>query len=668
MNFRPLLRMATAFLFLPPVTAMPVRAQSITHPADLTSSRLESPVQSIPTPVEAATSTPVLDHQSLETFFAGLVPYALKSGDIAGAAIAVVEDGKLIFSKGYGYANENTRTPVIADRTLFRIGSASKLFTWTAVMQLVEAGRIDLDKDVNTYLDFKIPSKFGKPITMRDLMTHTPGFADVYRDLEVPSPKQLFPLRRYLIENMPQRIFPPGEVVAYSNYGAVLAGYIVQRVSGESFDHYVEEHILKPLGMTRSTFSQPLPAALQPDMSTGYVTASAGPVIPFEAFEASPAGAMSATATDMADFMIAQLQDGSYRGASILSPAAVKLMHSPQYQAAPGINGMDLGFYQENRNGLEIIGHGGDTLAFHSYLHLILGADVGIFLAFNSQGRNKAAEKARTEIYHRFLDTYFPGKTSEMKTVANAERDAERVAGWYVVSRRSELGLFFLFSQIRVSALPNGLICIKESTGTRQFREVARLSYREVHGQTQLTFVTAPNGRIRYWVLGSAPMVVFQPVRGLKQFGLVTSIGGLALAVFVLTLTIWIGGWAVRHHYRRPMAIGRRAYWMRLLSRIGIAAQLAVVLGWIVWFARLSNPTTMAYGVTESGPILICLYVLGVLAILGGIAIIVEALSRIRTGPGSIFCRTGEALLALSAAYAIWFNLAFGLASFNMHF
>src|SRR5574337_2207460 len=193
----------------------------------------------------ADTATPALDAQDLGTFFDGLVPYMLERNDIAGGVVAVVKDGKLIFAQGYGYADVAKRTPVVADKTLFRIGSVSKLFVWTAVMQQVAAGKIDLDADVNQYLDFKIPAKYGKPVTMRDLMTHTAGFAEVIKDLGVPTTKDLYPLKRYLAEHIPPRIFPPGEVVAYSDYGATLAGYIVQRVSGQPFDQYVEDHMLK---------------------------------------------------------------------------------------------------------------------------------------------------------------------------------------------------------------------------------------------------------------------------------------------------------------------------------------------------------------------------------------------------------------------------------------
>ena len=177
--------------------------------------------------------------------------------------------------------------------------------------------------------------------------------------------------------------------MAYSNYGATLAGYIVQRLSGEPFDQYVANHIYQPLGMQHSTFVQPLPAALAPDMSQGYAQASDGKSKPFEIVEIAPAGSVSATADDMARFMIAQLGDGSDGGTPILDAKTLALMHSPQSRMAPGMNGFDLGFYQENRNGLRIIGHAGDTNWFHSDLHLLLDRNVGVFMSFNSAGSRR---------------------------------------------------------------------------------------------------------------------------------------------------------------------------------------------------------------------------------------------------------------------------------------
>src|SRR5690348_2764459 len=425
-----------------------------------------------PTPRQqaAATATPApashaMTAADIATFFDGMLPYMLARGDIAGGAIVVVKDGGVLFAHGYGYADLKTRTPVSPDTTLFRIGSVSKLFTWTAVMQLVEQHKLDLDRDIDGYLDFRIPPRFGKPITLRDLMTHTAGFEDTTQDL-LPATPAGVNLGRYLKAHIPARIFPPGKIVAYSNYSAGLAGYIVERVAGEPLDKYIQQHILAPLGMHHSTFTQPLPPELAPLLAKGYVAASDGKPKPFELVNPAPAGAMTASPLDMANFMIAQLQNGHFGDARILQAQTAELMHSPQYRAAPGLNGFDLGFYQENRNGQRIIGHGGDTIVFHSDLHLLLDADVGIFMSFNSAGKNGAVNGVRGAIFRAFLDRYFPCRAPSPPTLASAKTDAARVAGAYESSRRNQSALrcLYLLNQAQVAASPDGTLTVSVLT------------------------------------------------------------------------------------------------------------------------------------------------------------------------------------------------------------
>ena len=630
------------------------------------------PLASVASATTAPAETPTLTSQDLGTFFDGLVPYMLKRNDIAGGVVAVVKDGQLIFAQGYGYANVAKRTPVIPDQTLFRVGSTSKLFTWTAVMQQVAAGKIDLDRNVNDYLDFKIPDKYGKPITVRDLMTMTPGFAETIHNLMVATPEQLVPLHQYLVDHMPPRIFSPGEVVAYSNYGATLAGYIVQRVSGEPFDTYIENHILKPLGMMHSTFAQPLPAALRGDLATGYITATGETIVPFEPVQSWPAGSLASSATDMAKFMMAQLQDGQFNGASILPVATAKLMHSSQSRMAPGMNGYDLGFYQEDRNGLQIIGHGGDTIAFHSDLHLLLDKNVGIFMSFNSAGKapNGSSEGVRTGLFRAFLDRYFAYTPPAQSTLATAKSDAERVAGWYWSSRREDSGfrLLFMLGQTQVAAQPDGTITVSmlrdPSGALKHWREVGPLTYREVNGQAQLRFVANPDGSIRWWISDDfGPVMVMQPVHGLEQHGWFALLTNIAIMVFVLTLLVWIGGAIVRRRFGRTLPFAPRQSSLRLASRIGVILQLAVVLGWLMLLLAFSQPLALFHADYDGS--LLLLYALGVMAIIGALAIVGEVVWRIARGPGGWLVRIGEFVLGLCALYALWGIYAYGLANFS---
>src|SRR5690625_17783 len=196
---------------------------------------------------------------------------------IPNAVVTIVHKGEVIFQEGYGFSDLKAEATVDPETSLFRIGSTSKLFTWTAVMQLVEQGDLDLDTDINEYLDFEIPAQIYKskdaapePITLRNLLTHTPGFEDYSDNIFTLIEDEHLSLEDYVKELLPERVFPAGEIIAYSNYGTALAGYIVEQVSGQDFSEYIEQFIYSPLEMNHSSFHQPLPEGLRQDMITPY--------------------------------------------------------------------------------------------------------------------------------------------------------------------------------------------------------------------------------------------------------------------------------------------------------------------------------------------------------------------------------------------------------------
>jgi CubicO group peptidase (beta-lactamase class C family) len=628
-----------------------------------------------PTAEAAAPGVPepphTLDANDLASFADGILPYAIQRGAIAGGVFVVVQDGAVLFAKGYGYADVEKHIPVIADQTLFRPGSVSKLFTWTAVMQLVGAGKLDLDHDVNEYLDFKIPPKFAKPITLRNLLTHTPGFEEGISEAFVKRPDELMPLRDYMMKHMPARIYPPGKLVAYSNYGASLAGYIVQRVSGEQYADYIANHILKPLGMMHSTFIQPLPPDFQAHMSQGYLTASDEKPIPFELIETAPAGALSATGTDMARFMIAHLHEGQYDGASILTPEMARLMHSPQSKMAPGLNGFDLGFYQEDRNGLRIIGHAGDTSPFHSDLHLLLDKDVGVFMSFNSLGKEGEAGKVREGVFRAFLDRYFPYTPPEEKTVATPGPDAARVAGYYTESRRidSALRILSALGQSTVTARPDGTIqvsMLKDLGGTeKRWREVGPLTYREVDGQTHLKFVTDADGRIDYWMSDDfIPVEAAQRVYGLERLDLFKAAWLGLIGSLLLLLALWLGSWITRRRFGAALTLSPQQRRLRLAARSGAIILLVMILGWFGFLELLEE----ADGDASVNGWLLALYGVGVIGILSCLAIIADSVLRIVRGPGGWLVRTGQAVLSVFTLYCLWAIFAYGMANFSLRY
>ena len=362
------------------------------------------------------------DSAELGAFLDELMASEMQTRHFPGAAVSVVKDGKLFFQKGYGYADLEKQTPVDPSTTVFRIGSTTKLFTWTSVMQLVEQGKLDLDRDINAYLDFTIPGTFSQPITLKNLLSHTAGFEERNDGQAAIRAEDMIPLGQYLRTHIPARVFPPGKLAIYSNYGAALAGYIVERVSGMPFTEYVEKQIFAPLGMKRSTLRQPVPAPLASALSNGYKYVVApgadGPSedgsqgqyakVGFEYAVGYPEGSASSTAPDMAAFMLAHLQDGRLGDARILSEQTAQLMHSPLFTADPRIPGMAYGFIESRINGHRILSHGGDTLVFHSNLWLIPDQNTGIFLTTNGTGGVAVA----TMLIYEYFNHYYPAAPS----------------------------------------------------------------------------------------------------------------------------------------------------------------------------------------------------------------------------------------------------------------
>ena len=256
----------------------------------------------------------------------------------AGWAVSLVKDGAPLLARGYGLADVAANKPVDPEPTLFNPGSIGKTFTFTAVMQLVEQGKLDLNADINTYLDFKIPATYPEPITMAHLMSHSAGLDEFYFGTAAPSAEAVLPLGEFLRTRLPPRVRPPGIVSAYTNYGVALAGYIVERVSGQPYADYIEEHILNPLGMGHSSPRMILPASLSQDMSLTYVYTDGtyqSVEDPIRFVHLAPGGSIKSTAADMARFMIAHLQEGGYQDARTLQAEKAQLMQKHRVEQPP---------------------------------------------------------------------------------------------------------------------------------------------------------------------------------------------------------------------------------------------------------------------------------------------------------------------------------------------
>ncbi|HUQ84574.1 MAG TPA: serine hydrolase [Gemmatimonadaceae bacterium] len=611
------------------------------------------------TPTAANPQRGVRDRAELEAFLDGMMMANLGDKHVAGATVAVVKDGALFFAKGYGVTDSSGRSPVSAERTLFRIGSISKLFTWTAVMQLVEQGKLDLDTDVNRYLDFKIPDTYpGKPITLRHIMTHTPGFEEDGRDLITDDSTRLMPPGKWLATHIPGRVRPPGTYSSYSNYATAVAGYAVQRVSGMSWDDYIEQQILVPLGMTQTTTRQPLPAKFAADMSGGFSWAGGGfQPHKYELVHPAPAGSIGSSATDMAKFMLAHLGNGAYNGQRILAESTAVRMHSRSFTHDPRLPGFALGFYEKSSHGLDIIGHGGDTGWFHSDLALIPGERLGVFVSYNT---NTGGELRFGKLLREFLDHYYPIAPNVQPTFAGAVEQAKQVAGEYEFNRRSFTTFqraIGLAGAITVAAQDSGRLLLHSPLGDTQLVPVGPMLYRDARGDDLVSFKAGSNGSVQYGFLGAAPMMVMERVPWYSSPKLHWVILGFGVIVFVGLIVTAV----LRLARRRAGALRQED---RLPGRMLVVVPALLNLVFLVTVgAIIGSGGGLLEGPLTGLKIALGLPVLGALLTLGAIGVAIRQWS---TGAGTRGARLRYASSVVVVLLFVWSLSQWNLLGWRM--
>lgn len=605
----------------------------------------------------------------VEAWLDGILPYALARDDVAGAVAVVVKDGEILALEGYGHADVAKKTPVDPAATLFRTGSVGKLFTWTAVMQLVEAGKLDLDRDVNDYLDFRIPPRDGEPVTLRNLMTHTPGFEEVVKQLVTDRPEQLLTAGEFVKAHTPERIFPPGQVPSYSNYGVTLAGYLVERVSGESYDDYVDGHVLGPLGMARSSTRQSLPPALAPHMSQGYMLGS-GPAKPFERFGVSPAGGATTTGADMARFMIAWLQEGEFGSARILKPETARHVLGTRLPVIPALNSMLLGFFEQNLNGRRVAGHRGDTQFFHGTLNLFVDEGVGVYFVMNSSGRDNAAINLPAAFMAAFADRYFPAPLPAASvSEETAAEHARLMTGTYMSSRRQESNFFSLLNfltQMKVGLDADGGILIPALLDfggqPMRWREVRPFEWQHVGGKERLA-ARVDDGRVTMFSVDSvSPFLVLQPAPWWKSSALLSPLLLLSLLTILATVVAWPAGAILRRRYGAKLALAADELRIYRWVRVASIAALAVAAGWAGVIGLVAGGLFAFSPALD--PWITLLRLATLIACAGGVgaALWNARIAWARRGWGS---RCWSALLVLSFATLSWFSVACRLAGFG---
>ena len=647
-----------------------------------------APRSTLPIPSAAAPSSAegqidtvrVLTKSDADAWLEGFLPYALHSSDIPGAVVVVVKDGKILTARGFGYANVANRTPVDPYKTLFRVGSVSKLVTWTAVMQLVEQKKLDLDEDVNKYLDFKIPARAGAPVTLRQIMTHTAGFEEAGKNI-IAFDRQQVPAYGALLKAwVPHRIYDAGTTPAYSNYATSLAGYIVERVSGVPFDDYVESAIFTPLQMRGASMRQPLPTGLAGHMATGY--AKQGEESPgFEIVGPAPAGSMSASGEDMARFMIAHLQNGELDGRRILSAETANTMHdSPLNKIHPrsligSLNRMELGFFETNVNGRDVIAHLGDTEAFHTSLHLFRKESVGLYVSFNSSGKAGASGTLRGALFHDFADRYYPGvAAANPKTDPKlAAEHAQLMVGNWHSSRRSETSFFSilgLFGQVKIVVGPKGELVVPALVGRngrpREWAEIAPFVWQDKDGHDRLAGVVVDGQVVRWSMDFMSPFMVFDRVPVGKSGSWIRPVLYASIAVLLLTLLAGPAGWIARKKYGVTLASTAAARRASMAVKAVAGLVLLVLAGWVGVFAAMLQ--SLKYATSIMDPWLWILQIVGVIVFVAAIAVSARHAWLTWTDGRGRF-RRGWSLLVLASTLLVFYvALRFGLIAFSVNY
>ncbi len=628
-------------------------------------------VASVKPKTSAAQAVPMTS-EDVGAWLDGLMPYALAAGDIPGAVVTVVKDGKVVANKGYGYADLATRKPVDPDTTLFRIGSISKLFTWTAVMQQVEAGKLDLDADVNQYLDFKIPPYKGKPITLRQIMTHTAGFEESVRYLISSDPEDLLPLDEYVRKALPARVFAPGTTPAYSNYATALAGYIVQRVSGTPYHTYIESKILAPLDMKYTSTRQPLQDRLKPYASGGYEKMY-GPSEPFEIVIPEPAGSVSASGADMAKFMIAQLNDGG----PLLKPETAREMQDYKAPGLGPLNTMALGFYEQTINGRRSVSHGGDTDFFHSDLWMFPGSDIGLFISMNSAGKDAAAYGLRGTIMHEFADRYFPEDPGAADVTPidedTAREHAQMMAGTYVSSRgyfTNWLSVLGLIGATEIGVGPDGKITMPGldilSAGTRDWVEVEPFVWRDTNSGERIAAEVKDGKVVRVSMDVVSPFMILTPApAGTNPAWLLPALL-LALAIVLVAALAWPIRAIVRRRFQAEFVLTEKSLLAYRVTRGLCWLVLAVVGGWVLLVQSFMADSGALGGDLDF--LLNALRTFTPIAAFGLLGTAIWHLVLCFQNGRSWTMKLGAALLVLAGLILSWVTIAFHLYGYSMSF
>lgn len=528
----------------------------------------------------------------LEAYVDGVVSAHRREHAAPAVSVSVVRDGRLVFAKAYGDADIESGKAANGVDTMFRIGSVSKTFTWTAVMMLHERGLLDLDADVNTYLKgMQIPDAFGAPVTMNDLMAHRAGFEDTFSIFTYPDGGEVG-LTEALVDTMPKRVYAPGERTSYSNWGATLAAKLVEDISGVSYREFLEREILAPLSMTHTTIEAPglMSEADRPALAVGYSLRNGAyeredymQIGPF-----APAGAMGSSANDMAQWMLMHLGGGAHNGVQLMSQSTHDLMWRRAFDDRA--DGADLahGFQSRVYRNVRAFGHGGATTAFYTDMTLVPELGLGVFISQStSDDRALVFDLAPLVIDHVLDRPATPAKNDP-----NFEDKAEAFAGTYLGNRRSFSRFEKLFASsdaATVEPAAGGALTVSFGDKAKHFAPLpgAADTFEDRNGE-RIVFGRDERGAVTHFSDGSG-------VHSFERAGVASNSDLLNMALLAslfFAATTLLGAWRRQGRDVTQTAIG---------AMIGVGALCAAILtfalagtgGWLMAELSNANASTM---------------------------------------------------------------------------